>query len=128
MLGEHAADRLDPEQVTVIIDERDHHGSRGSSSRAKNEDAANRISFARLSSLTSASRALILAASPEVTPGRSPASIEACFAQPRNVSEFTPVHCPDTHHRRVQRQIRVFLPGLINEPNSPIPQLLRILP
>ncbi len=31
MLGEHAADRLDPEPVPVIVDERDHHGSRGSS-------------------------------------------------------------------------------------------------
>lgn len=59
MLGEHPADRLDPEPVTMIVDELNYHGSRGSSSRAKNEDAANRISFARLSSRTSASSALM---------------------------------------------------------------------
>lgn len=94
MLSERSSDRLDPEPVTVIIDELNHQGSHGSSSRAKNEDGANNISFARFSSLTSASRTLILAASPDVTPGRSPASMEACLAHPRNVSEFTPVRCP----------------------------------
>ena len=36
VLGEHPADRLDPEPGPVIIDERDHHGKRGSSSRARN--------------------------------------------------------------------------------------------
>ena len=49
--GEHPADRLDPEPVPVVIDERCHHGSRGSSSRAKKLDAASRISLARLSVL-----------------------------------------------------------------------------
>src|SRR5690606_38424398 len=75
VLGKHAADRLDSEPVTVIIDELNYHGSRGSSSRAKKLDAANRISFARFNSRTSASRCLILHASPAVVPGRSPASI-----------------------------------------------------
>src|SRR5215204_860626 len=32
---QHPADRLDPEPVPMIINEGDHHGSRGSSSRAK---------------------------------------------------------------------------------------------
>src|SRR5699024_3619389 len=58
MLGEHPADRLDPEPVTMIVDELNYHGSRGSSSRAKNEDAANKISLARFNSRTSASSAL----------------------------------------------------------------------
>jgi hypothetical protein len=128
VLTEHGADRLDPEPVTVIIDERDHHGSRGSSSRAKNEDAANKISLARFSSLTSASNTLILAASTVVTPGRCPKSIEACLAQPRNVSAFTPDPLPNPNDRRVQRQLRILFPRLIHEPNSPIPQLLPILP
>lgn len=75
VLCEHAADRLDPEPVTVIIDELNYHGSRGSSSRAKKLDAANRISLARFSSRTSASSCLILEASSVVVPGRSPASI-----------------------------------------------------
>lgn len=75
VLCEHAADRLDPEPVTMVIDELNYHGSRGSSSRAKNEEAANRISFARFNSRTSASSCLILYASSVVVPGRSPASI-----------------------------------------------------
>ena len=49
-LGEHSADWLDPEPVKMIVDEVNYHGSRGSSSRAKNEEAANRISLVRLSS------------------------------------------------------------------------------
>ena len=82
MLGEHSADRLDPEPVTMIVDELNHQGSRGSSSRAKNDEAANRISLARLSSQFSASSCLILAASLVLVPGRSPASIAACLHQP----------------------------------------------
>lgn len=59
VLGQHAADRLDPEPVTMIVNELNYHGKRGPSSRAKNEDAANKISFARFSSRTSASSALM---------------------------------------------------------------------
>lgn len=69
VLSEHAADRPDPEPVSVIVDERGHHGSRGSSSRAKKLDAASRISLARLSSRFSASSSLILFASVVVMPG-----------------------------------------------------------
>ena len=43
----------------MIIDELNHRGSRGSSSRAKNDEASNKFSFARFSSLTSASKASI---------------------------------------------------------------------
>jgi hypothetical protein len=50
LLAQHCADRLDPEPVPMHIDELHYHGSRGSSSRAKKLDAANKISFARLSS------------------------------------------------------------------------------
>lgn len=53
LLAQHRTDRLDPEPVLVSVDELDYHGSRGSSSRAKKLDAANKISLARLSSLTS---------------------------------------------------------------------------
>ncbi|GEM_PF-6777384 len=59
MLGEHTADRLDPESGFVIVDEGHYQGSRGSNSRAKNDETANRISLARFSSLTSASSILI---------------------------------------------------------------------
>lgn len=78
----------------MIVDELNYHGSRGSSSRAKNEDAANKISFARFSSRTSASSALMRCASLVVVPGRSPASIAAYLHQPRNVSALTPTRCP----------------------------------
>jgi hypothetical protein len=59
VLRQLGADRLDsPTQprrlaVAVLVDETRHHGSRGSSSRAKKLDAANKISFARFSSFTS---------------------------------------------------------------------------
>src|SRR3954453_5516219 len=53
VLTQHAADRLDPEPVPVVVNEGDYHGKRGSSSRAKNEEAANKISLARFSSRTS---------------------------------------------------------------------------
>ena len=91
MLTEHAADRLDPEPVPVVVDERDYHGKRGSSSRAKNDDPANKISFARFSSRLSCSSSLILLASPVVVPGRFPESMSACLHYPRRVSELTPV-------------------------------------
>ena len=94
VLGEHPADRLDPEPFPMIIDERDHHGSRGSSSRAKKDDAANKISLARFNSRTSRSSSLILAASDVVVPGRRPASISACLHHVRNVSAFTPTRGP----------------------------------
>lgn len=75
VLCEHAADRLDSEPVTMVIDELNYHGSRGSSSCAKKLDAASKISFARFSSRTSASSCLIRCPSSVVVPGRSPASI-----------------------------------------------------
>ena len=55
-LGEHSADRLDSELLPDLVDERGHRGSRGSSSPANNEEAASRISLARLPSLTPRSR------------------------------------------------------------------------
>ncbi len=70
MRGEHAADRRDTEPLAVVGHEGDYHGKRGSSSRAKNELAASKISLARLSSRTSRSNSLIFAASSVVVPGR----------------------------------------------------------
>ena len=94
VLGQHAADRLDPEPVTVVVDERHYHGSRGSSSRAKNEDAANRISLARFSSRTSRSSSLIRLASDVVVPGRRPGVDLGLLHQPRSVSGTTPTRGP----------------------------------
>ena len=62
----------------------------GSSFRAKKPEAANKISLARFSSLTSRSRSLIRRASPVVVPGRCPPSTRCCLTQPRNVSGTTP--------------------------------------
>lgn len=73
-----------------MVDEFDYLGSRGSSSRAKKDDAANRISFARLSSLTSRCNSLIFAASDVVVPGLTPESISACLHQVRRVSGWAP--------------------------------------
>ncbi len=53
-----------------------------------------RISLARLSSRTSARSCLIVAASPVVLPGRTPASMSACLIQPRNVSGTIPTRGP----------------------------------
>src|SRR5690625_1564990 len=78
----------------MIINKANYHGSRGSSSRAKKLEAANKISFARFNSRTSASRSLIFFASSVVVPGRWPELIAAYFTQPRNVSALTPVRCP----------------------------------
>ncbi|MGI8648259.1 MAG: hypothetical protein DLM55_04335 [Acidimicrobiales bacterium] len=88
------ADRLDAEPVPVAVDELHYHGSRGSSSRAKKDDAANKISLARLSSLTSASSFFNRAASSVLVPDRAPASMAAYLHHPRNVSGFTPTRCP----------------------------------
>jgi hypothetical protein len=90
VLGEHPADRRDSEPVAVGVDERGHHGSRGSSTRAKKDDAASRISLARFSSRTSACSVLIEAASVLVVPGQRPSSIWARRTHPRNVSGTTP--------------------------------------
>lgn len=93
MLGKHPADRLNTGPVTMIVDELKYHGSRGASSRAKNEDAANRISLARLGSRASALRALMRCASLVVVPERLSASIAACLHQLRSVSAFTSEWC-----------------------------------
>ena len=60
MLAEHSADRLDPEPVTVFVDERDYLFDWRSSSAPKKADAAFKISFARRSSWFSRSSSLIL--------------------------------------------------------------------
>lgn len=53
VLAEHPTDRLDPELAFEDLDEQHYHGRRGSSSLAKKDEAANKISLARLSSFTS---------------------------------------------------------------------------
>ena len=70
VLGEHSADRLDPEPVAVCVDERDYLFDWRSSSAPKKADAAFKISFARRSSRFSRSSSLIRARSSVVTPGR----------------------------------------------------------
>ncbi len=128
MLTQHAADRLDPKPLSVLVDERDYHDKRGSSSRAKNEEAANKISLARLSSRFSRSSSLIRTASPVVVPGRRPASMSACLHHPRKMSTLTPIRCPIRTTAAFNDSSGSSARGLPDQPHRPIPQLLRVLP
>src|SRR5215207_8409954 len=66
---QHLADRLDPELVTMIVDEADDHfHGRSSSAWAKYADALRKISFARRSSRFPCSSSRTRAASAELTP------------------------------------------------------------
>ena len=60
VLGEHPADRLDPETVPVLVDVGDYLFGWRSSSAPKKAAADLRISFARRSSFTSRSSSLML--------------------------------------------------------------------
>lgn len=76
LLGEHAADRIDPVTLcTHLIDELADQRRRGSISRAKKIEAAFRISLASFRSRTSRSSSLLRACSALVTPGALPVSI-----------------------------------------------------
>lgn len=83
------ADRLDPVDVSIRIDEAHLHFCRQSSSAwAKYADALRRISFACLSSRFS--RSSCRSRSSEVNPGRWPASRSDCFTQLESVCAVQP--------------------------------------
>jgi hypothetical protein len=90
MLGEHAADRSDPETALVLGDERaDRTGQRrlrGSLSRTKKDLAALSISIV----CSGVSTPRISAAASLVTPSRCPSSTCCLRIQFRNVSAFIP--------------------------------------
>src|SRR4051812_40500673 len=89
---QHLADRLDPVDGAMLVDESDHFlNGRSSSAWAKYADALRRISFAWRSSRTSRSSALIRSCSSVVGPGRLPWSRSACRTQPRSVSGLQPI-------------------------------------
>ena len=99
---QHAADRLDPEPVPVLVDVGDHFRVRPSSSVAKKSDADFKISFARRSSRFSRSSSFSRARSSVRHPGRRPSSTSTWRTQLRNVSDVQPnfaaietiaVHC-----------------------------------
>src|SRR4051812_19024359 len=70
---QHLADRLDPVDGAVLVDEGDHFlNGRSSSAWAKYADALRRISFAWRNSRTSRSSALIRSCSSVVGPDRLP--------------------------------------------------------
>ena len=95
VLGEHPADRLDPETFPVPVDVgADHLSRRSSSAAAKNAPDVRRISLARRSSPTSRRNRTSSVCSSLVVPGRTPASISVRSIQPRNVSEFTSINAP----------------------------------
>jgi hypothetical protein len=84
VLGEHPADRLDPETVPIDLDvDDDHRSRRSSSAAAKNAEAVFNISLARFSSAFSFRNACNSADASLVIPGRAPASISVLSTQPR---------------------------------------------
>jgi hypothetical protein len=88
---QHAADRLNPEPVSVLVDEHGQLlGGRGSSSRAKKADAAFKISLARRNSRFSRSSSLMRSASAVVLPGRLPPSTSTWRIHNRSVSGVIP--------------------------------------
>lgn len=89
---QHSADRLDPMDLTVIVDESDHRlNGRSSSAWAKHADALRRISFACRSSRFSRSRALSFAAMSVVRPGFRPPSTSAFFTHSFSVCVVQPI-------------------------------------
>ena len=84
------ADRLDPPPTPVAVDEGHDFGSRGSSSRAKNAEAARRISFARRGSRFSRSSSASRRCCSVGIPGRRPPATSACLTHVRWVSVPTP--------------------------------------
>src|SRR5690606_14321132 len=89
---QHLADRLDPVDVAVFVDERRHGLNRRSSPAwAKYALALRRISFACRNSRFSRSSALIRSVSLVVGPGRLPWSRSACRTQRRSVSDVQPI-------------------------------------
>ena len=85
------ADRLDPMDLAVGIDERHHHVARRlSSAWAQYADALRKISFARFSSRTSRSSSFIRCRSSVVQPARWPVSRSAWRTQRRSVSLVHP--------------------------------------
>ncbi len=111
MLGEHGADRLDPETGAVLIDViEDQRSRRSSSAAAKNADAVFKVSFALRSSAFSRSSSLILTLISVGTPGRSPRSISSRLIHPRKVSGFTSTSSPISRHAR-ERDSAGYLDG-----------------
>src|SRR5271166_111865 len=86
------ADRLNPVNGTMGIDERHHHfGRRSSSAWAKKADALRRISFARFSPRFSRSSSLSRSRSVLVTPACRPWSRSAWRTHRRSVSAVQPI-------------------------------------
>jgi hypothetical protein len=78
-IREGAADRLDSELASVLVDVVDQRGDGRSSSAAEKADALLRIALARRSSRFSRSSCNNRARSSLVRPGLSPASMRACW-------------------------------------------------
>jgi hypothetical protein len=83
------------------VDKPHKRGDGRSSSAAKKADAVFKIAFARHSSRFSRSNSTNRRRSSLDTPGLAPASIWACFTQPRNVSRLMPNCSPTRRHAPV---------------------------
>src|SRR5699024_8772348 len=91
LLAQGTEDRLDCIALGAhLVDEREDHRLRGSSSPAKKIEARRRISLSSRSRLTSDLSRLISADSSLVTPGRVPSSTSAWASQRRTDSRETP--------------------------------------
>lgn len=98
MLSESPANRLDPEEILMGINETDHHRAGRSSSAAKKAEAAFRISLALRSSAISLRSLRFSAAISLVGPGVSPWSMAACLCHFRRVSGPMPRRSPMFRH------------------------------
>ena len=127
VLGEDPADRLDAaEAVLVLVDERYERVCGRSSSAAKKDAAALRMSLARFSSAFSFFSRFSSADSSLVVPGRAPASIWSCRTHLRSVSV---VPMPSFGGDRLHRgPLGVVLrPHLGDHADRTIAQLKRVL-
>src|SRR6266545_5813595 len=131
-----AADELDPEVVAALVDERAHFDRVGSSSPAKNTDAALRISLALRSCLTSPrSRASSSRSAVVRRSLRAPASASAWRTHSRSASRCTPrslatcaIGRPESKTRRTARSRRssgyflergIWLEGFLSPGSNP---------
>src|SRR5690625_4816197 len=85
VLSKHPADRLDPKTLPVCLDELADYRRGGSSSRAKKDAAAFRMSLARRNSFTSRSSSFTRAASTEI-PVPPTLGVSAFFTHTRRLS------------------------------------------
>lgn len=121
---EYTADRRDTEPLAMVGHECVYHGKRGSSSRAKDELATNKISFTRFEladlPLQLFDRLRLVSSRPWAAPG---VDVRPLDPTPQRVG-IDPDLRTDPDHRRVRRRPWGLPAVLINEPVRPLTQLI----